>query len=113
MKPYKIADYQRRLLYNKKDNIRMVTDILKNGSYEDVMDYYVHTPNTFKGLYKFCIKHLIRKSYEDIYFTGGVYLKEPEDYVGLMAFVLPLFKDEINEFLKYKRNFDHSFLEGR
>lgn len=113
MKPYKIADYQRRLLYNKKDNIRMVTDILKNGSYEDIMDYYVHTPNTFKGLYKFSIKHLIRKSYEDIYFTGGVYLKEPEDYVGLMAFVLPLFKDQVNEFLKYKRNFDHSFLEGR
>lgn len=91
----------------------MVTDILKNGSYEEIMDYYNHTPTVFKGLYKYSVKHLIRKSYEDIYFTGGVYLKEPVDYLGLLAFVLPLFNDKINEFLKYKRIFEHSYLKGQ
>ena len=90
----------------------MITTILKNGSYEDIMYYYGHTPVVFKGLYKHCLKYLFRKSYEGIYFSGGIYLKDPIDYVGLMAFIFPLFKDKINEFVGLRDAIESAYIVG-
>lgn len=112
MRRYKISDYQRRLIYNKQNNIRMITDIMIDGSYEDIMYYYERTSSLFKGLFKRSLSHLIRPSYKDIYYTGGIYLKQPVDYVGLMAFVLPLYKEKINAYVKDRDSFHTHYLKG-
>ena len=85
---------------------------MKNGSYEDIIYYYNNTPSLFKGIYKHSLGYLVRKNYKGIYASGGFFLKEPIDYLGLMAFVLPFFSKEINEFVVKRELFDTAYLIG-
>lgn len=86
--------------------------VLVQGSYEEIVKYYENTPAAIKGIYKHTLNYLIRKSYDELYNSGGDFLKQPIDYVGLMAFVLPFFKDEINRFVEIRNDFETAYISG-
>ena len=112
MKIHNIQEYRRRLVSPNYSREQVVANVLKKCTYKEILWYYENTPVTFKGLFRYRISHLKRKSYSDIYSTGGVFLRQPIDYVGLMAYVLPTFKDEINRYVIIKEEFERYYLSG-
>lgn len=112
MKIHSIQEYRKRLVSPNYSREQVVANVLKKCTYKEILWYYENTPVTFKGLFRYSISHLKRKSYSDIYSTGGVFLKQPIDYVGLMAYVMPIFKDEINRYVIIKEEFERNYLSG-
>lgn len=107
-----INDYKRGLLKDPAKRLLFPKVVLVQGTYEEIIKYYQNTPVTFKGIYKHVLNYLIRKNYADLYNDGTDFLKAPIDYVGLMAFVLPLFKKEINYFIELRDLYESDYING-
>lgn len=109
----KIDDYKKQIVSNRDKRSSIVQTILLRSSYEDIIRYYDATPFGLKGVFKHVLSYLIRPAYKDLYTSGGDFLKKPIDYVGLMAFVLPLFKKEINGFISLRDQFESNYMIGK
>lgn len=108
----KLSDYKKGLSSSPKLRQYYPKKVLVQGTYEDIIKYYNNTPVALKGIYKHSLNYLIRKSYDELYNSGGDFLKSPIDYVGLMAFVLPFFGKDINEFVRLRDSFESAYIKG-
>ena len=76
------------------------------------MYYIKNTPVSLKGAFEYSLRFLKCESYSDVYKQTVGCLKEPLDYVGLMAYVFPLFSSEINSFVGNRIKFVRNYLLG-
>lgn len=112
MKPYKLADYKHYFLQSGKKRVKMVFKILANCTFEEIMYYIKNTPVSLKGAFEYSLRFLKCESYSDVYKQTVGCLKEPLDYVGLMAYIFPLFSSEINSFVGNRIKFVRNYLLG-
>lgn len=108
----KLSEYKKGLTTTPQMRALYAKKVLVQGSYEEIVKYYNNTPAGLKGIYKHTLNYLIRHSYDDLYNSGSDFLKSPIDYVGLMAFVLPFFSKEVNEFIELRDSFEAAYLLG-
>lgn len=105
----KLSDYKKGLSSSPKLRQYYQKKVLVQGTYEEIIKYYQNTPIALKGIYKHSLNYMLRKSYDELYNSGGDFLKSPIDYVGLMAFVLPFFSKEVNEFICIRESFESAY----
>ena len=111
--PFNIQQYREilnRQPIRRDDAVRVVMGC---SSYQEFTRYYKQTPQLFLGLFKKNCSYLKRKSYSEIYRSGEFGIMSPLDYVGMLSFVLPLFKKEINDFVELRYQYETVYLEGK
>lgn len=111
--PFNIQQYREilnRQPTRREDAVRVVMGC---SSYQEFARYYRQTPQLFLGLFKKNCSYLKRKSYSEIYRSGEFGIMSPLDYVGMLSFVLPLFKNEINDFVELRYQYETFYLEGK
>lgn len=110
--PFNVLEYQKILskLPIRRDDA--VKTVMRCSSYKEFKRYYEHTPKLLIGLYKKHCNYLKRSSYSDIYKYGAFGIMKPLDYVGMLSYVLPLFKNEIKEFVCIRDCFEYAYLNG-
>lgn len=111
--PFNIQQYREilnRQPIRREDAVRVVMGC---SSYQEFTRYYKQTPQLFLGLFKKNCSYLKRKSYSEIYRSGEFGIMSPLDYVGMLSFVLPLFKKEINDFVELRYQYETVYLEGK
>ena len=111
--PFNIQQYREilnRQPTRREDAVRVVMGC---SSYQEFARYYRQTPQLFLGLFKKNCSYLKRKSYSEIYRSGKFGIMSPLDYVGMLSFVLPLFKNEINDFVELRYQYETFYLEGK
>lgn len=109
---FNIEEYRRILLRQPNSRIRAVREVLACGSYDTIKRYYSHTPQTFVGMFKGSFGYLKRKNYSHIYSDNVTALLNPVDYVGLLSFVLPIFKKDLNDYILKRNLFEYQYLCG-
>lgn len=112
MRPFKTYEYKSYFLDKKKDKNYVVNKILKDCSYEDLIYYYNQTPSFFKGIFKHALSYLKRERYQEVYGYGLYSPKDEISYLGWLAFVIPLFKNELNNYVKLRMRFEDCYLIG-
>lgn len=112
MNTLKINEYKKLFYDSKTDKIRIVESILKESSYEEIIRFHVNTPTTFKGIYKRVLKYLQRDNYASVYGSGLYSMMSPVDYLGWATFVVTLFKNEVNRFVKLQEEFESAYLNS-
>lgn len=110
--PFNVQDYKLILTRQPERRADAVKLVMGCASYQEFKRYYEHTPRTFVGLFKKYSNYLKRESYCDIYGSGLFGIMKPLDYVGMLSYVLPLFKKEINEFVVLERKYEDLYLNG-
>lgn len=113
MKPYKLADYKHYFLQSGEKRIKMVCKIFANCTYEEILYYIKNTPMSLRGVFRYSLQYLKCESYSHVYKQPIGCLKEPLDYVGLMAYIFPLFSKEINDFVEKRLVFVCNYLLGK
>ena len=112
MKPYKLAEYRYFMSKSGKSRMKVVYKILACCTYEEILYYVKNTPTSLRGVFKYSLQFLKCKTYGHVYKQPVGFLKEPLDYVGLMAYIVPLFRNEINDFIHKRINFVRNYLLG-
>ena len=112
MKPFKLDDYKHKILQSGERRGKIVRKIFANCTYEEILYYIKNTPVSLRGMYKYSLQYLKCESYSHIYKQHVGCLKEPLDYVGLMAYIFPLYSSEINDFIKKREEFARCYLNG-
>lgn len=112
MKPYKLAEYRYFILKSGKTRMEVVYKILACCTYEEILYYVKNTPASLRGVFKYCLQFLKCKTYGHVYKQPVGFLKNPLDYVGLMAYIFPLFRNEINHFVHKRIIFVRNYLLG-
>lgn len=112
MKKIDISEYKKLILNGPQKRIELINYILEYGTYEEIFMYYDATPVSLKGIYKYCLKYIICNSYDKLFRKTNVVLRKPIDFVGLVTFIIYLFKDEINEYILLKNEFEKAYLLG-
>lgn len=110
--PFNVQEYKQVLMRQpgrREDAVRVVMGC---SSFQVFKRYYEHTPQLLIGLFKKNSKYLKRKSYSEIYKNGVFGVMKPLDYVGMLSYVLPLFKNEINDFVAIRGKFEDLYLNG-
>lgn len=111
--PFNIEEYIKILNRQPARRKEAVLAVISFSSYNDIKRYYQHTPQLFKGLFRNSFSYLKRTNYTQVFWNSPTSLLNPIDYVGMLSLVLPFYKDEINLFIKYRKAFEESYLEGR
>ena len=112
MKPYKLAEYRYLILKSGKSRIKVVYKILACCTYEEILYYVKNTPAPLRGVFKYNLQFLKCETYGHVYKQPVGFLKDPLDYVGLMAYIFPLFRNEINDFVHKRIIFVRNYLLG-
>lgn len=110
--PFNVQDYKLILTRQPGRRDTVVRTVLGCSSYQEFKRYFEQTPKLLVGLFKKNCNYLKRKRYSDIYKNGLLGIMKPLDYVGMLSFIFPLFKDEINEFVKLRKRFENLYLNG-
>ena len=105
-----ISSYIKLLCAPKTDRIRLINMLMQEFTYEDISHLYERMPALHKGL--FSLPYLRRKSYAQLYSTGGMIEKEVVEYIGILAFVFERNKTYISQFLKLKTEVEAAVLTG-
>ena len=105
-----IPSYIKLLCAPKTDRIRLINMLMQEFTYEDISHLYERMPALHKGL--FSLPYLRRKSYAQLYSTGGMIEKEVVEYIGILAFVFERNKTYISQFLKLKTEVEAAVLTG-
>lgn len=105
-----IRSYIKLLCSKKVDKIHLVNTIMQENNYEELLQFYKHTPAIHKGL--FSLSYLKRTSYDNLYSSGYTIEKDIVEYVGVLAFVFERNKAYISRFLQLKTNVESAVLTG-
>lgn len=112
MKPYKLTDYKHLFFLSGEKRASMVRKIFDYCTYEEILYYIKNTPASLKGIFKYSLRYLKCTSYSQVYKQPIGCLKEPLDYIGLLAYIFPLFRVEINDFIKKREQYVRNYLLG-
>lgn len=111
--PFNIQQYKEILNRQPIRREQAIRAVMGCPSFLEFTRYYKQTPRLFLGLFKKNCRYLKRKSYSEIYRKGEFGIMPPLDYIGMLSFVLPLFKKEINCFVGLRNQYEKFYLEGK